>query len=134
MLLGFGGNRVAWSGLALVASRDANDDSPIAVDLVFVSDDAMLARVSGLSSAQWFDTRSDLAATFPKSVRYLSWEIVPGQRIEVPAAALRGPRAAAAFVFANYASPGAHRVRLQQFSGRPALMLEGRTFTVSTTP
>ena len=129
--LSFKGDKVTWDELTLAASDDVNNNSPVAVDVVFVTDDAMLARVAELPASKWFAARADLVSTFPKALRYQSWEVVPGQHLDVPGDTFDRPRVTAAFIFANYADPGAHRVRIEQFNGRLAVQLDNNTFSVS---
>lgn len=129
-VLSFKGDKVKWDVLAFSASDDVNNNSPVAVDVVFVTDEAMLARIAELPASKWFAGRADLVSTFPKSLRYRSWEFVPGQRLDIPGDSFDRPRVAAAFIFANYGGPGAHRVRIQQFSGRLAVRLDDTTLSV----
>jgi type VI secretion system protein len=131
-MFSFKGDKVRWDHLTLVAEDDVNNNSPVAVDVVFVTDDTMLARIAELPASKWFAARQDLANTFPKSLRYKSWELVPGQRIELTGDTFGRPRVAAAFLFANYTDPGAHRVRIEQLGGDLAVQLNTSTFTVST--
>ncbi|MFM0556801.1 hypothetical protein P0D69_38410 [Paraburkholderia sediminicola] len=130
-MFGGKGDKVSWDRLTLVATDDVNNNSPVAVDVVFVTDDALLARVAELPASKWFAARADLASTFPKSVQYKSWELVPGQRIDVPSDVFGRPRVLAAFLFANYADPGAHRVRIEPLNGAVAVQLDNHTFSVS---
>jgi type VI secretion system protein len=130
--LGLSGEKASWSTLTLSASDDANNNSPVAVDVVLVADEAMLARVAELPGSKWFASRAGLAAAFPKSIRYRSWEVVPGQRLEVSGETFAGPRVKAAFVFADYPDSGAHCVRIETFSGRLVVRLDDHAFTVST--
>jgi type VI secretion system protein len=130
-MLGLKGQKVSWDEVTLSASDDVNNNSPVAVDVVLITDDAMLQRLAELPASKWFAGRADLASTFPKSIRYRSWEVVPGQRLEVSGETFAGPRVAAAFVFANYPGPGAHRVRIEQFSGRMVVQLDSNAFSVS---
>jgi type VI secretion system protein len=132
-MLGLSGSKASWSQVTLVASDDVNNNSPVAVDVVLVRDDAMLARIADLPASKWFAGRADLLSTFPGSLRYNSWELVPGQRLDLPAGTFDGPRVIAAFVFAHYPDPGAHRVRIQTFSGRLVVQLDSNTFSVSDT-
>ncbi|HEX3635322.1 MAG TPA: hypothetical protein VHV99_07515 [Paraburkholderia sp.] len=125
------GEKVRWDHVTLVADDDVNNNSPVAVDVVFVTDDAMLARIAELPASKWFASRADLANTFPKSLQYKSWELVPGQRIEVSGDSFGRPRVEAAFLFANYTEPGAHRMRIEKLSGNLAVQLNTYTFTVS---
>jgi type VI secretion system protein len=131
--LGFKGDRVAWKQVTLAAAADANGNSPVAVDVVLISDEALQARVAELPASKWFASRADLASTYPTGLRYRSWELVPGQRLEVPVQQFDGPRVTAAYVFANYPEPGAYRVRIAQVSGTLAVQLDNNAFTVMTT-
>ena len=127
------GTRVDWSELTLSAASNANQNSPVAVDVVMVLDEAMLARVTELTAAKWFGARADLQKTFPRSLSYLSWELVPGQTIRVPASAIGSPRVAAVLVFANYTTPGANRVRVEDLKGAVIARFDIQSFDVSTT-
>ena len=126
------GDKVKWDELTLAASDNANNDSPVAVDVVFITDKTLLARVAELPASKWFSVRGDLAATFPDSIRYQSWELVPGQRLVVAGDKLRGPRVAGVFVFADYPGPGANRVRVERFNGRLVVQLGDNAFSVSS--
>jgi type VI secretion system protein len=126
------GEKVKWDELTLAASDQANNDSPIAVDVVFVTDKAMLARIAELPASKWFAVRGDLVGTFPDSLHYQSWELVPGQRLSVPGDKLRGPRVAGVFVFADYPGPGAYRMRIERLSGRLVVQLGENAFSVSS--
>ncbi|MFC0401963.1 hypothetical protein [Paraburkholderia rhizosphaerae] len=132
-MFGSSGDKVKWSQMTLTASDDLNNNAPVAVDVVLVSDRALLERIADLPASKWFSARADLAATFPQGLRYRSWEMVPGQRLDVPGDTFAGPRVAAAFVFANYQGPGAHRVRIDTFNGRMVVLLNSTAFTVSPT-
>jgi len=127
------GTRVNWSELTLSASPDANQNSPVAVDVVMVLDDTMLARITELTAAKWFGARADLQKTFPQSLSYLSWELVPGQTIRVPSSAFGSQRVAAVLVFANYTTPGANRVRVEDLKGAVIARFDIQSFDVSTT-
>ncbi|QGZ65722.1 hypothetical protein FAZ98_23830 [Paraburkholderia acidisoli] len=127
----FSGEKAKWSDVTLRATDDANYNSPVAVDVVLVSDDAMLARLADMPASKWFAGRNDLASTFPTSLRYRSWEIVPSQRLEVSGDDFAGPRVKGAFVFANYQDPGAHRVRIEKFSGHMVVELNSNNLSVT---
>ncbi len=82
---------------------------------------------------RWFGARADLQKTFPQSLSYLSWELVPGQTIRVPSSAIGSPRVAAVLVFANYTTPGANRVRVEDLKGAVVARFDIQSFDVSTT-
>lgn len=131
--LSFKGDKVKWKQVTLIASDDVNGNSPVAVDVVLVTDDALVDRLTALPASKWFDGRADLVASFPKGLRYQSWELVPGQRLDVSGDTFDGTRVAGAFVFADYPQAGAHRVRIQQFSGTLVVQLDDTAFSVSDT-
>ncbi|MGJ7610814.1 MULTISPECIES: hypothetical protein [unclassified Variovorax] len=126
------GTRVDWSELTLSAAPGANQNSPVAVDVVMVLDEAMMGRLAELTAAKWFGARADLQKTFPQSLSYRSWELVPGQTIRVLPEAFGSPRVAAVLVFANYTSPGAHRVRVEDLKGAVVARFDIQSFDVST--
>lgn len=105
----------------LLASSDANGDRPVAVDLVFASEEPAAAALAGLSAREYFARREQLRADHPGTIRVSSWELVPGQ--QVAGAATAAPcGVAATYLFADYAAPGAHRLRLTQ-TGQVAVVL-----------
>ncbi|WP_313378568.1 hypothetical protein [Achromobacter insolitus] len=126
----FKGEKAAWTQVVVSAADDANGDSPVAVDLVLVRDETLMARFTELTAARWFAGKADLLNTYPQGLRYDGWEVVPGQHLTVPGEKFEGPRVAGAFVFARYAVPGAHRARVDAFSGRLLIRLENKGFTV----
>jgi type VI secretion system protein len=127
------GEKVKWQRVTLSASDDANNNSPIAIDIVLVSDANVLSQLETLPASKWFASRADLVNTYPTGVRYRSWELVPGQQMEVGVKTLEGPKVLGAFVFANYPGAGAHRIRINALRGHLVARLETTTFSVSVT-
>ena len=86
----------------------ANQNSPIPMDFVMVSDKKLLQEVAKLSAKDWFDRRVQVQRDFGLKAQVVSWEWVPGQQtgpiaIDVP------DNARAAFLFARYLNAGDHR-------------------------
>lgn len=102
-----------WRSVTITASDDANGNSPIAIDLVFVRDQALLDTLTKTPAARWFSSRTDIVQSFPEGVGVLSYELVPKQSIRVAEAAFEKQRAFGVLAFANYPLPGEHRVRLK---------------------
>ncbi len=85
----------------------ANNNTPIAVDIVTVDDKKTLAEVSKFNAQMWFAQKQDYRRMHPDLLQVVSREWVPGE----PALPLRiaGSKAAAGILlFANYATPGVH--------------------------
>ncbi len=109
-----GRSPVKLRGYALSAAAQANDRSPVAVDLVVVTEKTLVAPVSKLAAADWFATRGQLLLDNPRGLSVTSLEPVPGQALPYQRLRWKG-NAQAAFVFANYPSPGHHRVRVDPY-------------------
>lgn len=102
----------SWRSVTASADVRLNQDSPIALDLVFVSEPALVQALQSMPADKWFAGRRDLLGTFPDKLWVLSLELVPGQMLELPAEVLQAQRALSVLVFAHYPGPGEHRQRL----------------------
>ncbi len=94
-----------------VAPR-ANQDSPIAVDIVYVFNPQLVSQLSGMSAHDWFLQRDQTRQAFPTDFDLTSFEVVPGQKGPIEQVSPQARNAIAAFIFADYASPGTHRARI----------------------
>lgn len=130
--LTFKGTKLDWSDVTLSAAPGANQNSPIAVDVVLVYQDDMLDRLAELPAAKWFGVRADLRKTFPKSLSYRTWELVPGQTIQVAGESFGSPRVVGVLIYADYATPGAHRLRVETLKGAIVVRFDNQNFDVST--
>lgn len=129
-MLGFDGEKIAFTSVILSASGNANNNSATAVDLVLAMDEDIAQRLQEMSSERWFDDRVDLKNTFPKSIKYFSWELVPGQLLRVPGDSLERPRVVTAYVFSNYDNSGINRQRIEKFKGQLLIRLNDKNFEV----
>lgn len=93
--------------LNIKIDSEVNDNSPIAVDVVLVSDKSTLKELSALTAQAWFEKRKTLLRMQPSEIHLSSWEWVPGQEV----ATLKIPHTGISdgvLLFANYASTGDH--------------------------
>ncbi len=96
--------------VSVTVAPTANDTTPIAIDLIAVRDKALVDKLGALTAAEWFAQREQAMRDHPTTLGLTSWELVPGQTMRV-----QRPQAEPAWailVFANYASPGPHRLRV----------------------
>ena len=123
-----------WKALTLVAAPDVNQNSPLALDLVFVRDQATLEKLLSLPASKWFSSKDELMKTYPNAITLRSWELVPQQVLQLSEEALGSPRVAGMLLYANYLSPGEHRAQLPL--AREAFLVElgARGFNVRTRP
>ena len=128
------GSRLDWSGLTVLAAEGANLNTPVALDIVFLRDAATFDLVSKMPASQWFAARRDLVKTFPEGLSYLSMEITPGQTLKFSGKSFESSRLAGALVFADYLTPGEHRMRVDQLQGDLLMQLDERAVSVSARP
>ncbi len=121
----------SWKSVTIAAAADANQNSPVALDLVFVRDPALVESLSATPAAKWFATRGDTQRTFPDALGVVSVEVVPGQTLRLTDPAQIHQHALAILAFAAYASPGEHRERLQPKGEAFLLQLGPKGFTSS---
>ena len=125
------GSRLDWNGMTVIAAEGANLNTPVALDVVLLRDEATLGMVSALSASKWFSSRADLVKTFPEGLSYRSVEIAPGQTLKLAPDAFGASRVVGVMLFADYLTPGEHRVRVDQMRGEILVQLGARAFTVS---
>lgn len=101
-----------WKTLSLRTDNDANANSPVALDIVFVRDAALLDTLAAMPASKWFAGRADMVRGFAGALTVWSLELLPGQSTEVEDRVWRSVAAWGVLAFADYASPGEHRLRL----------------------
>jgi type VI secretion system protein len=117
LLAACGGNRRSlFGGDITVATKidpRANQDNPIAVELVIVYDKKLLEQLLALPAREWFKRREQIRRDYPDDEGFVSWkwEWVPGQ--EVPPQELSfGVGVRGGIVYADYLTEGDHRARI----------------------
>ncbi len=99
-------------------SPEANNNNPVAVDLVLVKDKKLLAELMKMSANDWFEKRHQVELDYPKET-YLGagrWEWVPGQQVKVDQVPVNLD-IVGGVVFARYFSPGSHRAAFDPRKG-----------------
>jgi type VI secretion system protein len=102
--------RSAFGGklpIEVTIADDANDNSPVAVDLLLVYDDKLVDKLREMPAADWFKNKEQYVADHP-SVIVKSWEWAPGQAIEPIHVEYRAG-ARNVLLFADYQTEGPHR-------------------------
>ena len=105
--------------VALVSEPGSNRNNPTAVDLVLVHEAAVEDQVAGLTAADWFRRKGQFRRDFPVGFKVIGWEVVPELAIapreltDEDLENANGVAPRAAFVFADYFTPGDHRARLE---------------------
>lgn len=106
----FFGPKVAINEVTIEVERNANGNSPVSVDFVATPDATLAQSLKALTASQWFAQREQLKRDNPGRLNVWSLEVVPEQFAVFRDLPLRGVRAKDVLVYANYSSPGAHRL------------------------
>ena len=91
-------------------SPQANNNNPVALDLVLVKDKKLFLELKKISASEWFEKRNQYRLDYPKEIGLNtgSWEWVPGQVVKIDPMTFK-EKFSGGLVFANYFTPGAHR-------------------------
>jgi type VI secretion system protein len=92
----------------VVIAADANQDSPVAVDMIFVYDKKLLETLLKTPASDWFAKREQFVKDYGNSLAVEKWEWVPGQLVERISVPYRSG-AQRVVLFADYVTDGDHR-------------------------
>lgn len=98
--------------VSIYAEPDVNQNSATAVDLVLVYNQELLKTLGRLSAASYFASSRQLLLDNPSLLDVWHWELIPGQVVEDFQPTQDKGDAYGAYVFANYLTPGDHRVKV----------------------
>ncbi len=83
-------------------SRDANNDTPVALDLVFVYNDLLTGELMKMDAGAWFKSKPDLSLKFRNSFKVLSYEVVPFSETDTTHMPSKHRHAVSIILFAKY--------------------------------
>lgn len=119
--------------LSIESQADANAGNAIAVDVVLVLDAGLEGELLKLPARDWFRKRAQIGRDNPGGLMVRSWELVPGQ--SVPKRPMETQkRVTAAVIYADYGTPGDHRLRLGRTDNVVRVLLQASDVIVETTP
>lgn len=99
-------------------SPAANNNNPVAVDLVLVKDKKLLQELMKMSASDWFEKRHQVELDYPKETELDAgrWEWVPGQQVKVDRVPVNLD-ITGGVVFAKYFTAGTHRASIDPRKG-----------------
>jgi type VI secretion system protein len=91
-------------------SPQANNNNPVALDLVLVKSGKLFKELMKIPASEWFEKRNQYRLDYPKELglKAGSWEWAPGQVVQIDPMPFKD-KFAGGLVFANYIAPGTHR-------------------------
>ena len=87
-----------------------NSSQALAIDAVFVYDEALVSLIAELPATEWFERKQELEFSFASNITTLQWEIAPDAVVTDVVLPPNSRRAHYVVVFANYANGGNHRI------------------------
>jgi type VI secretion system protein len=104
---------------------NANQNSPLAVDLVVVYEEKLMEQLMGMTADDWFAKRNQIRRDYLDGAGFDSWgwEWIPGQKVPVQRLPLK-PAAIGGVIFVKFNTPGAHRSRINPFDDVTILLRE----------
>lgn len=97
--------------IEVTVAPHANEDTPVAVDLVVVYNSKLVDELLKLPAADWFARREQFLKDYPETLIVEKWEWVPGQQVEPISLAYRAG-AKRVLLFADYVTDGEHRAAI----------------------
>ena len=90
---------------------DANQESALAIDLLMIYKKELLDTVMKMGARDYYLSANQLKRDYPEMVDIWHWELTPGQVIKDYPITHRDETVIGAVFFADYLTPGDHRVR-----------------------
>jgi type VI secretion system protein len=96
----------------ILLDADANENSATAVDLLMIYDKGLLKSIMSMNSRKYYNNLNQIKRDYPELVDIFHWELTPGQFIYNYPVTMRDDTPYGAVVFADYYTPGDHRIRV----------------------
>jgi type VI secretion system protein len=106
---------IRLQSIDIALDADANTHTATAVDLLIVYKMDILKTLMKLPAREYYASADQIRRDYPDMMDVWHWELTPGQSIVNYPITLRGDEAAGAVIFADYLTPGDHRIRLGSF-------------------
>ncbi len=118
--------------VSIYTDLDANQNSAIATDLVIAYSEDLVKKLGKMPACTYFASSQQLLMDNPTLLDIWHWEFVPGQSVEHFAPYGEKGKAYAAYVFANYLSPGNHRVKVSPNGNIAVVLMKNDLKDIST--
>lgn len=103
---------VFLQSVALDIDPHANENTAIALDFVVTYNTELSNTLLQLPAFKYFEQKKQLIRDNPDTLQIWSWEVVPGQFVNIIPIVFSGLYPQTGIFFANYLTPGDHRIRI----------------------
>lgn len=98
--------------ISIIAEKNANQDGAVAVELVLIYDASVAGEIMNMQAREYFQVSEQKKRDNPNIIKGYRWELTPGQSVINESVSLGGKKPFAAVIFADYITPGDHRIRI----------------------
>jgi type VI secretion system protein len=105
-------------------SPDANENTPLAVELIVVYENKIVDKLLEKKAREWFSGREQFLRDYADHVKSWKFEWTPGQEV-APLELSYGVGAKRVVLFADYVTPGEHRASIDP--QRPFRLILGQS-------
>lgn len=106
------GEKLEWHSLRLQPHPNANQNSPVAIDLVLALDQIAADKLDTMTGPQWHLQRDGLMGALQGQLVVRRFELTPGDGVVIPEDSLPKERAIRVYVFASLREEVLGRLRL----------------------
>ncbi len=99
------------------STPNSNHNHVAPIDLVVVYDPQLIATFLALSANDYFEKKKQLLRDNPDKFEIFSWEPIPGIFVPPQHVVLSHALPQAGILFANFVTPGDHRIRIGKDTG-----------------
>ncbi len=111
------GEKLRWEKVSIGVGKKANKNFPVAVDIVMIFKEELVDRISELPAKSWFNSKKNIFNTFPTALAIKSWELAPGDTLQIPSSFFGQRRVFAVLAYADYFTDGDHKIRIDHLKG-----------------
>ncbi|OUW01356.1 MAG: hypothetical protein CBD16_05675 [Betaproteobacteria bacterium TMED156] len=111
------GEKLRWKKVSIGVGQKANKNFPVAVDIIMIFKEELVNRITELPANDWFNSKKYIVNTFPTGLAIKSWELAPGDTLQIPSSFFGEKRVFAVFAYADYFSEGEHKIRIDHLKG-----------------
>ncbi len=123
------GEKLRWEKVSMGVGENANKNFPIAVDIAMIFEEGLVPRIEKLTANDWFKSKKNILNSFPTGLVIKSWELAPGDSLQVPSTFFGKERIFAVVAFADYFTDGDHRARIDKLEGLILLEFGDESFS-----
>ncbi len=123
------GEKLRWDKVSLGVGERANKNFPIAVDIAMIFEEGLVAKIEKMTAGDWFKSKKYILNTFPTGLAIKSWELAPGDSLQVPSNFFGEERIFGVIAFADYFTDGDHRARIDKLEGIILLEFDEESFS-----